>query len=159
MNLRSVPPIVGSLLTCNQTGRIWIFARAIQIRTPPLASSALRRKHRKGLFHEQFRLSFRLREPIGWIMVHWDKRDDDLLPFRNMQPAHGKQPACGTPFELKVTTRQTSTSEERPVRLRVESYHVVRDVPAVSKACVTLIKRVPLSASIPFRTHSCTARE
>ncbi len=105
-------------------------------------SPLIRRKHRKGLFHEQFRLSLRLREPIGWIMVHWDKRDDDLLPFRDMQPEHG------TPFELKLTTRQTSTSEERPVRLRIESYHLVRDVPAVSKACVTLMKRAPLTASI-----------
>jgi hypothetical protein len=38
--------------------------------------------HRDGLFEPGFRLKLLHRPPLGYILVHWDKRDDDLLPFR-----------------------------------------------------------------------------
>ena len=91
------------------------------------------KQHRKSLFHDAFVLGLRQREPFGWIMVQWDKRDDDLLPFRDMTVEGG------TPFEIEL---ESGTDDERArVRLRVESYHLVPDMPQVEQAVVTFIQK------------------
>src|SRR6266508_2023336 len=34
----------------------------------------VRHVHHRGLFHPHFVLKLRYRDPLGWILVHWDKR-------------------------------------------------------------------------------------
>ena len=46
----------------------------------------VRTVHRRSLFHDRFLLKLLHRPPVGYILVHWDKRDDDLLPFNELSP-------------------------------------------------------------------------
>jgi hypothetical protein len=69
-------------------------------------------------------------------MAHWDKRDDDLLPFCGMTDG------AGTRFEITLAPDDgESTFSDARVRVRVESYHSVPDVPQVEIASVTLVLR------------------
>ena len=45
------------------------------------STTLIRHRHHRGLFNPRFLVKLLHREPLGWILVHWDKRDDDLLPF------------------------------------------------------------------------------
>lgn len=92
----------------------------------------VRQVHTHGLFHERFLLKLSYREPIGWILVHWDKRDDDLLPFRDMSIDKG------TPFELTLVPGRGASSDAA-VCLKVNSYHRVLDPPAIDDARVLLL--------------------
>jgi len=89
-------------------------------------------RHHNGLFHEQFLLSLRFRKPLSWIMTHWDKRDDDLLPFRDMGGKSG-----GTRFEV---TLRTTCPPHHSLQLLVESYHKVLHPPAVTNARVAIVR-------------------
>lgn len=89
--------------------------------------------HTHGLFHDRFILKLQYRDPIGWILVHWDKRDDDLLPFRDMSTEGGM------PFELALVPAEGGSSGS-PVRLQVTSYHRVLDPPAVEEARVVVLQ-------------------
>jgi hypothetical protein len=93
------------------------------------------RRHRKSLFHDTFVLGLRHREPFGWIMVQWDKRDDDLLPFRDMKVDEG------TPFEVQLES--VTDGAQALVRMRVESYHTVPDMPQVERAVVNFTLEGP----------------
>jgi hypothetical protein len=109
------------------------------------------KQHTKSLFHDTFVLALRKREPFGWIMVQWDKRDDDLLPFRDMRDKKDKKDKKetvkgGTPFEIELES-ETGGVETR-IGLRVESYHKVRDMPQVEKTVVTVAREGPAGAPV-----------
>lgn len=92
----------------------------------------VRHVHTHGLFHDRFVLKLLYREPLGWILVHWDKRDDDLLPFRDMTISGG------TPFDLELAPGLPPTPG--PIAsLHVNTYHQVLDPPAVEEARVLLL--------------------
>lgn len=103
----------------------------IELLTDLQQTELVKQVHIHGLFHEQFVLKLLYREPIGWILVHWDKRDDDLLPFRDMATNEG------TPFELTLVPDR-SNPPDQSVRLLVKTYHRVLDPPAVEAARVIL---------------------
>ena len=92
----------------------------------------VRHVHHRGLFHPHFVLKLRYRDPLGWILVHWDKRDDDLLPFRDFTTE------SGTAFELQLQPGLPPAA--RPlVPMQVRTYHQVLDPPAIDEARVILL--------------------
>lgn len=52
------------------------------------SSSLTRAIHKRPLFNSRFLLELRDRRPAGYILVHHDKRDDDLLAFNDLD-RHG----------------------------------------------------------------------
>ena len=94
----------------------------------------VRQLHHRGLFHPHFVVKLRYREPLGWILVHWDKRDDDLLPFRDFTVE------CGTPFEVQLRPGLPPAAAPS-LPLHVQTYHQVLDPPAVDEARVILLNK------------------
>ena len=93
----------------------------------------VRKVHRRGLFHPQFLLSLRHREPYGYIAVHWDKRDDDLLPFEI--PERKEEP-------LDVILRPAGVLDPAArIVARFHSHHPVPDIPRVTTADVVLHRK------------------
>lgn len=91
----------------------------------------VRTDHRRGLFHPRFRFKVMHRGPLGWILVHWDKRDDDLLPFADFAPE------AGTPVDVALTAAEPqlgATSAE--VTATIVAYRRVLDPPVVHEARV-----------------------
>ena len=105
----------------------------------------IRHQHRKGLFLPAFSLALRFREPIGWIMTHADKRDDDLLPF------DGFRDDDRTPFELQLA----SDNRGDTVRVSVERYRTVIDPPRVDAADVDVETRDAASPRLRVRIRPC----
>lgn len=90
----------------------------------------IRETHHEGLFNDGFHLRLRRREPFGFVLTHFDKRDDDLLPFR----LHGKD---GGPVEIVLRPLGASATTPRVV-LGLRSHVEVRDIPRVCRAEVTV---------------------
>jgi hypothetical protein len=118
--------LFGSLSTASDVGpvRTVLCQMYAELRGSPL----VRERHRRGLFEDRFSLKLRDRGPTGWIMTHADKRDDDLLPFRDFTTE------SGTPFELVL---RPEGDADTTVRVRVSSYHNVVNVPMVEDASVS----------------------
>ena len=92
----------------------------------------VRQTHVRGLFNPEFVLKLIYREPLGWLLLHWDKRDDDLLPFGDMTTLGG------TPIALEIRPGLPPAAGPL-VSLQVRSYHQVLDPPAVDEARVLLL--------------------
>jgi hypothetical protein len=112
-------------------------ARAVQdlVNTPFVLS-----EHKRGLFHDRFRFRLLDRGPLGWILVHWDKRDDDLMAFSNTLPQR---------LELRPLGAQGPMVTGRVLRRRV-----VRRPPVVPEARLRVLRQGerPTAVSIRFRS-------
>lgn len=89
-------------------------------------------RHDRSLFNERFIFRLIYREPLGWLLIHYDKRDDDLLAFSNLEPRgeHAfdlqlrRVPGPGTLVALP----------NQSVRLSVKGHRKVLSPPRVSHA-------------------------
>ncbi len=91
----------------------------------------VRQVQRRSLFYPKFQLALRFREPLGFLMTHWDKRDDDLLPF--------DLPKDGTPVDL--TLRPHGLAGAVPsIVVRIRGHKPVPDIPRVIAADVTVYR-------------------
>jgi hypothetical protein len=90
-------------------------------------STFVRTVHRRPLFHDRFRFKLLHRPPLGYILVHWDKRDDDLLPFNEMKE--------DTPKATPITLRRRNGSEFPAI---VHTWQRVTSPPVVFKAEVAV---------------------
>jgi hypothetical protein len=104
----------------------------------------VRTVHRRSLFHDRFFLKLLHRPPRGYILVHWDKRDDDLLPFNEL--------AAGSRAAIPVTLQR---QDGRSVHAVVRGWRRVNSPPAVFDALVRVARDSagrPTLVVIRFRT-------
>jgi hypothetical protein len=103
-------------------------------------SPFVRSEHTRGLFHERFRFRLLDRGPLGWILVHWDKRDDDLIAFSNTLPQS---------LALRPPGAAGPTMSGRVLRRRV-----VRCPPVVLEARLRVARQGgrPSAVTIRFRS-------
>lgn len=87
----------------------------------------VRAERRTPLFSERFTLMALHRPPLGTILVHWDKRDDDLQPFSPF----GATPAAS--LELALRSRPPAA---RSARATSRSWHACPAPPCVPQATV-----------------------
>jgi hypothetical protein len=98
---------------------------------PPLPHPPRQRKAPPSLFNPDVRLRI-VRRGSQWIALHWDKRDDDLMPFTGLplsvELKHRKGPALEEDGKesIDVTLTECRRVEEPPVVrsafFRLESY-------------------------------------
>ncbi len=120
------------------------------------STTLIRHRHHRGLFNPRFLVKLLHREPLGWILVHWDKRDDDLLPFFDL----GTKDASRAP-----TVRLAPSGGGDPVSIALRAHRRVAFPPVVSEARVSLergARRKPATA--PHQLHDpedrrCARRE
>jgi hypothetical protein len=101
-------------------------------------------------------LPFAQREPLGWLLVHYDKRDDDLLPFSNLK-SRGEHS-----FDLLL--RRVSAPgilialPDQSVRLSVKEHREVLSPPRVSRAEISVRRNAagqPLQVDFRFLFVPC----
>lgn len=85
--------------------------------------------HRRPLFNDRFTLKLLHRPPVGYILVHWDKRDDDLLPFNELTPENPKSIALNL---------RCDNGAAFPVR--INRYQQVLIPPVVTRAAIHLLR-------------------
>lgn len=76
-----------------------------------------------SLFNKKTILKIAERDPVGWIAMHWDKRDDDLSEFSNRRP-----------------TSLTLSSGERRLHIKIIGYHTDPAPPVVQEANVNVTR-------------------
>lgn len=96
----------------------------------------VRTRHKSPLFNEHFLFRLIHREPLGWLLVHRDKRDDDLLPFADLAST-GRLRLHGVagPGDLTAVPGRT-------VRLALGGHRRVLSPPRVARAEI-LVRRAP----------------
>lgn len=100
--------------------QLFVLAGKFRYAAPSRPDIGIRRP--PSMFNPETRLRIVPRGVLGWIAMHWDKRDDDLVPFSNLLPllppatvelTNGTQRA-------RVTLRARRWVEEPPVVRSVE---------------------------------------
>jgi hypothetical protein len=113
-----------------------------------------------GLFNECFVFRLIYREPLGWLMIHYDKRDDDLLGFSNPNPP-GKDG-----FELRLHRalgpRNLVAIPNQSVPLFVRGRQEVLSPPRISRAEIRVRRNAegqPVQVDFRFLFVSCARTE
>ena len=104
----------------------------------------VRKTHRQSLFHKRFYLKLLHRPPVGYILVHWDKRDDDLLAFNRLTP---QTKNAGIALRLR-------REDGREFPATIKRFRRVLSPPVVTSAEVRVRRNAagPTSLSISFST-------
>ena len=107
------------------------------------ADVLIRKTHTRSLFHDRFLLKLLHRPPLGYVLVHWDKRDDDLLPFNRLTPQ--------TAASIDITLKR---ADGRKFPAKVRAYGRVLSPPVVTSAEIRVTRNAsgPISVQIKLST-------
>ena len=112
-------------------------------------------RHDRSLFNERFIFRLIYREPLGWLLVHYDKRDDDLLPFSNLK-------SRGESFDLLLRRVPAPgiliALPNQSVRLSVKGHREVLSPPRVRRAEIFVRRNAegqPLQVDFRFLFVPC----
>lgn len=117
-------------------------------------------RHDHGLFNPFFVFRLRYREPLGWILVHADKRDDDLLPFSNV-PSATETPLAGLQLSAIPSFGAWDAPATGSIALRVVRQVAVKSPPMVKKVKIRVMPDAagkPDSVRIQFE-RACAESE
>lgn len=91
-------------------------------------------------------LRFAKRDPIGWVAMHWDKRDDDLDVFD------------GIPTTATLTLGGSGARDGQNMTITLKRHVVVDDVPQVLAATVVLFVQAGVVSRAVVSFQSVTAK-
>jgi hypothetical protein len=95
------------------------------------SNALVKRRHTRSLYHDRFLFRLLFRPPLGYVLVFYDKRDDDLLPFNNYQSR------SETVLDIRL---QISGAGGPAVPATITRHRSVRSRPAVSQATITVVR-------------------
>ncbi|MFN2512441.1 MAG: hypothetical protein ABR568_13615 [Pyrinomonadaceae bacterium] len=96
-----------------------------------IGTPLVKTRHDRGLFNDVFLFKLLRRPVIGWILVHWDKRDDDLLPFADFGSSTNSQ---SLDLKLETFDPQSGSPTGQTIDVALSSWRRVLSAPQVFEA-------------------------